>query len=501
MFLILNFLGSSPFYYKVVNLAIDSKMLEEAQRIEDIAFAPIIYGNATFNRVQICSSPFYPGNKFVTLINDRGLIKDINNNGLNDIVFITADSNNNGFGVVRIAYQISPGNFNCVSVGNQTRYLPYGLTLGDFNNDGKIDIANVSAMSRTLNILINNGNGSFNDYFITNSRITFPNHISAYGSDIYFTDEGYSLFKYNYISNSLVRIDSISGNSYACREGLSLADLNNDGRIDFVCSEGNYRYQGSVYYRLNLGNSWSNKYSLTISHYYHGVAVGNINNDNRPDIASCTSFGKDSSLISIRINQGGNPLSFQSVNVLLPNVRFGGCELKVADLDCDGDNDIVWASGFKYDSTKYTDVPVPNNGLGWLENLGNNNWQVRIIESNSGPYGIYGLDVGYVNSDKKPDIVAGIYNGSTTRLYVYYNTTNVSDNSCNPITPVEVYENDNFNYEILGKTIKFDKIVDYSVYKIDGSLIGNGISNFVQINQSGIYFLKIKNKVIKVLIK
>lgn len=501
MFLILNFLGNSPFYDRVVKLAIDRGKVEESQEIKDIISAPIVYGNATFNKVQICSSPFIPGNKLVTLINDRGLIKDIDNNGLNDIVFITADSNNNGFGVVRIAYQTSPGNFNCAIVSSQTRYLPYGLTLGDFNNDGKIDIANVSALSRTLNILINNGNGSFNDYTITNNKIIFPNHISAYGSDIYFTDEGYSLFRYNYISNSLVRIDSFAGSSYACREGLSLADLNNDGRIDFVCSEGNYRYQGSVYYRLNLGNSWSNKYSLTINHYYHGVAVGDLNNDNRADIVSCTSFGKDSSLISIRINQGGNPLNFQSVNVLLPNVSFGTCELKIADIDCDGDNDIVWASGFKYDSTKYTDVPVPSNGLGWLENLGNNNWSVRIIESNNGPYGIYGLDVGYVNSDKKPDIVAGIYNGSSARLYVYYNTTNVSDNNCKPITPVEVYESDNFNYEILNKVIKFNKIVDYSVYKIDGSLIEKGSGDFIQINQNGIYFLKVKNKVIKVLIK
>jgi|DewCreStandDraft_1066081.scaffolds.fasta_scaffold03116_3 hypothetical protein len=494
------FLSDSPFYDKIVRMAIDSRKVAEIQKIEDIIPVPIVYGNATFNKVQICSSPFIPGNKFVTLINDKGLIKDIDNNGLNDIAFITADSNNNGYGVVRIAYQTSLGNFNCVPVGSQSRYLPYGLTLGDFNNDGKIDIANVSALSRTLNILINNGNGNFSDYTITNSRIFFPNHISAYGSDIYFTDENYSLFKYNYASNTLVRIDSLVNLDYACDEGLSLADLNNDGRLDFVCSRGNYIRQGSVYYRLNLGNGWSNKYSLTINYYYHGVAVGDLNNDNRPDIVSCTSFGNDTALISIRINQGGNPLNFQSVNVLLPNVRFGTCELKIADIDCDGDNDIVWASGLKYDSTRYTDVPVPKNGLGWLENLGNNNWLVRIIESNNGPYGIYGLDVGYVNSDKKPDIVAGIYNGLSAKLYVYYNTTNVSDNSCKPITPVEVYESDNFNYEILNKTIKFNKIVDYSIYKIDGSLIGKGSSDFVRINQNGVYFLKIKNKVIKVLI-
>jgi len=269
------FLSDSPFYDKIVRMAIDSRKVAEIQKIEDIIPVPIVYGNATFNKVQICSSPFIPGNKFVTLINDKVLIKDIDNNGLNDIAFITADSNNNGYGVVRIAYQISLGNFNCVPVGSQSRYLPYGLTLGDFNNDGKIDIANVSALSRTLNILINNGNGNFSDYTITNSRIFFPNHISAYGSDIYFT---------NYASNTLVRIDSLVNLDYACDEGLSLADLNNDGRLDFVCSRGNYIRQGSVYYRLNLGNGWSNKYSLTINYYYHGVAVGDLNNDNRPDI-------------------------------------------------------------------------------------------------------------------------------------------------------------------------------------------------------------------------
>ncbi|MCS7244984.1 MAG: VCBS repeat-containing protein [candidate division WOR-3 bacterium] len=476
---------SSPFYDKVVSISIKLENSHEVQNNIQIDEPINTFGIATFNRVQLCNSPFIPGNKWVLLINDRGLIKDIDNNGLNDIVFITADSNNNGFGVVRIAYQTSLGNFNCVPVGNQTRYLPYGLVVGDFNSDGRFDIANANAMSRTVNILINLGNGNFKDTTISNPLFGFLNHISAYGSDIYFTEEGFRFFRYNYLTKTLSVIDDFIGMDRPCHEGLSLADLNNDGRVDFVCSSGNtfVNHEGAVYYRLNQGNTWSSRYYLTIQHYYHGVTTGDINKDGRADIVSCTRWndGVNRGLISIRMNQGGNPINFQSINVPIV-YNLSSCELKIADLDCDGDNDIVWASG---DS-------VYSNPLGWLENLGNNNWSPQIIENS--PYRVYGLDVGYVNADKKPDIVVGLNN----RLYVYYNTTNVNDNNCTPITPVSIDEGDVF--ELKDNVVVFKSRHNYWIYRTDGSLYKSGFDNKVFL-EKGIFILRVKGKSFKLLLR
>ncbi|MEO0202827.1 MAG: VCBS repeat-containing protein, partial [candidate division WOR-3 bacterium] len=229
-------------------------------------------------------------------------------------------------------------------------------------------------------------------------------------NEILFTDEGRSngqnqgLHRWNGVSSSKI-------NNY-CTEGLAIGDLNNDGQIDLACTRGYYRGPGNVVFQLKIGNNWSSLYNVTNNPgYYHGIAIGDMNNDGRKDIV----FTDDSfDVVRVFANNGGNPPTFTQIAIISVNSNLRGSEVTLYDLDCDGDYDIVWAKG---------SVPYGAT-IGWLENMyPNNAWTNHIIEN--GTYSNYGVAVGCVNQDKRPDIIAGL-DGS---LYVWYNTSLASNTS------------------------------------------------------------------------
>ena len=60
----------------------------------------------------------------------------------------------------------SPGRTTCaVSFGQGTRYPvgagPFGMATGDFNGDGKLDIAVANSGSGSISVLLGNGDGTF----------------------------------------------------------------------------------------------------------------------------------------------------------------------------------------------------------------------------------------------------------------------------------------------------------------------------------------------------
>lgn len=361
--------------------------------------------NLTFNRVLICS-PGHSG--YVWVITDRyGVVTDIDGNGLNDIPF-TEGNPNWGYwrGYVRVAFQTSEGNFQCVPVSN-SHDVPYAVSVGDFNADNRPDLVFTSAAELKAFTLRNNGGWSFIEQQISAGTL-YPNHIAVRnvnagpGSEIIFTDEGYRLFVHNFLTNST----SIINNE--CMEGLSLADLNNDGRQDVVCGTTNAYFEevfetGYVRYQLNQGNNWSQTYNVSnLSGSWHGVTTGDFNKDSRVDIAACNAFDDR---IYIFYNNGGNPPTFTQVASVLVN-DLDSCELTVADIDCDGDYDIIWSRGWGGTGAS----------IGYLQNP---TWTNHVIEG--GTFIAYGVAVSYVNKDKKPDVIAGLNNG----LYVYYNTSNI----------------------------------------------------------------------------
>lgn len=453
---------ASPFYKKIV----EPKEKSAVNNRDEIRVA-------NFNRTLICSAE---PNSFVWIVTDRSeVITDIDGNGLNDIPFTNPNPNFEYFrGRAWVAFQVSEGIFQCVAVSD-THSLPYGISVGDFNGDNRPDLVFAGAYHKRILTLINNGGQNFIEQQVS-SGIGSPNHIAVRNADagnsseIVFTDEAYRLYIYNFMNNTTNIIN------YECMEGLSLADLNNDNTQDVVCGTSNAITPGYLKYQLNQGNNWSQIYNVSnIYTRWHGITTADFNEDGRIDIAACVPFDN---MVYIFYNNGGNPPTFTLVASVLA-ANFDTCELTAVDIDCDDDYDIVWSRGWG----------GVGPSVGYLQNP---TWTNYIIENER--FVTYGIAVGYVNSDNRPDVVIGLNN----ELYVYYN------NLCST-TPIDIRENKEVNYKIVSDRNKVKILFNtpisgrVNVYSLDGNKIVSKEFNGREVNLSlkkGLYIISINSNLL-----
>src|SRR5207302_1904622 len=138
--------------------------------------------------------------------------------------------------------------------------------LGDFNGDGHPDIAVMNTPSSgngTINILLNNGDGTFSAFATTaNSGLT-PSAVAA-------------------------------------------ADLNGDGKADLVVTNKN-GFSSTISILISNGDG---SFKAPVSYAVEGdptaVSTGDLNGDGRPDIALTTFFGKG---LDVLINKGNGTIA------------------------------------------------------------------------------------------------------------------------------------------------------------------------------------------------
>jgi len=176
---------------------------------------------------------------------------------------------------------------------------PIGIAAGDFNGDGKTDLAIVEGGGTgqsTVAIFLNDGAGNF--------------HQSG---------------------NRLCGIYSFS---------VAAGDFNGDGNLDLAVASRGFDSPGSVKVFFGDGKGGLGKattYGVAGGPY--GIAVGDLNGDGHPDIATALDLG---GAVAVLLNDGtghfGKPVTYNA----------GGGEVvdvKIADLRHDGRNDLVVANG------------------------------------------------------------------------------------------------------------------------------------------------------------
>lgn len=230
--------------------------------------------------------------------------------GSGAVFSVEADFNLDGFLDVAFAIDNIPGTVSVLLnqggglFSPKTEYpvsnYPYSLAAGDFNKDGYPDLALAHFFTQTMGILLNNGAGGFLPV------VTYPSGNGSHDIKVadFNKDGNLDLVLINALSNTVdvyindgtgqfgTRTDYPSGTGY--QASLVLADVNGDDRPDIVAGGGG---SPSVFILLaNTAGGFDPPTSLTVGNSPFSVAVGDFDEDGKPDIAAANSADNTVSL-------------------------------------------------------------------------------------------------------------------------------------------------------------------------------------------------------------
>jgi FG-GAP-like repeat len=235
-------------------------------------------------------------------------------------------------------------------------YMPNDIAIGDFNNDGNLDLAFANSDRKYLTVLFGNGQGGF----VAAPKSPFPVEVIPHTHGIAtgdFNSDGRLDLVTDSWGNNQIEIlfgDSINGFKTPGTffkvgkmpyQRLRVADVNMDGTVDIITTnlEGNN-------VTILLGNGKGNFNEATGSPFPcgdapFGVAIGDVNADGKPDLA----------IINSPASTGGASTGTNGLTVLLGDGTGNFTMMKgspyeagknpnrvaIGDVNGDGVNDIV----------------------------------------------------------------------------------------------------------------------------------------------------------------
>ena len=189
------------------------------------------------------------------------------------------------------------GTFTPTADSPATGVYPYSVAVGDFNGDGKLDLAVANEGSDTVTILLGSGDGEFTP---AASPGTGSGPVSVAAGD--FNGDGkLDLAVTNYFSDTVTILLGNGDGTFTAAaspatganpNSVAVGDFNGDGKLDLAVAN-----HGSATVTILLGNGngtfTAAAQSPATGSEPYSVAVGDFNGDGRLDLAVANDCGSD----------------------------------------------------------------------------------------------------------------------------------------------------------------------------------------------------------------
>ena len=300
-------------------------------------------------------------------------IRDLNGDGVPDMAVANYGSNS-----VSVFFNTTTPNASTPTFSAKTDFAtgsgPYTVTLGDFNRDGKPDMAATNYNINSVSVFLNT----------TTPGAATP----TFGAVSFYT----------------------TGTNPS---SVSICDLNGDGKPDMATGNETTNNISVFMNTMTLGSSpasFSAKTDFTVGTLPRSVKFGDLNGDGKPDMAVANSTGLS---VSVFLNTTPSGTSTPTFSARTDFVVGGTAQtVTIADINGDGKPDLITANLSPATFSVLINTTTP--GASTPSFSANSDFATASITS----AGV----VGDINGDGKPDLVAS-NNTTVAAVSVLLNTT------------------------------------------------------------------------------